>query len=116
MTPDTPTPGTVTTLGQLRPGDVATIIRGDGTETEPIIVAKDRKDVYVGLLRPDGRSAKTVGCPVRYLGRGRIEPARIVMDGEADLATQVATLRAALASAIRSADMLADQQAMPDDS
>lgn len=109
-------PGDVTTLGNLRPGDVATIIRDDGTETDPVVVRKDRDSGYVGVDRPDSQSAKGVGCRVRYLGRGRIEPAKIVMDSEpdriAELEAQVRTLREAC-EYVRAHECYGDRFACP---
>ena len=87
------TPGTITTLGQLRPGDVGEI--PDGRERRFLIIEKN----HYSLMRfADSCYIGSDDEPVRYLGRGRIEDGRIVMDGEpgdrvAELEEQVRTLR-----------------------
>lgn len=88
------TPGTITTLGALRPGDVGEYAGSD----ERFIVVKNDSPPWVRIEYADGqRSVKTSSLIVRYLGRGHIEPARIVMDGEpnriAELEAQVRMLR-----------------------
>lgn len=85
------TPGTITTLGQLRPGDV-----GEWLDCNKRFVCT-RLHSYPGFgLCFDaayegggGISEPWLDRPVRYLGRGRIEPARIVMDGEPDRAAEL---------------------------
>lgn len=80
------TPGTVTTLGKLRPGDVGEFAGFDGR----FIVTGFGAPSWVQIEYDDGqRSAKTSGLIVRYLGRGRVEPARIVMEGEPDRAAEL---------------------------
>lgn len=97
------TPGTVTTLGQLRPGDVGEWEDDYGKSAPKFVV--QRHATYPGFgscvdAAYDGGGGISEPClsrPVRYLGRGRIEPARIVMEGEpdriAELEEQVRTLR-----------------------
>lgn len=87
-------PGTITTLGQLRPGDVGVF----DSNADEVFVAGPSNGVFVCLYYSDGsRSSRATDNPVRYLGRGRVEPARIVMEGEpdriAELEEQVRTLR-----------------------
>jgi len=83
------------TLSDLKPGDVGVFLLWDGTESEPFEVkdnCKAREAAYIHQIDSvDPYWADWHGA-VRYLGRGRIEPARIVMDGEPDLAEQVRTL------------------------
>ena len=75
------TPGSITTLGSLRPGDAGEYAGND----ERFIVVKNDSPPWVRIEYADGqRSVKTSSLIVRYLGRGRIEPARIVMEGEPD--------------------------------
>lgn len=97
------TPGTVTTLGALRPGDMGEFVRADG-DSEPFVVI----DVHptheaTRIHKVTDHSpywADWNGKIVRYLGWGRVEPARIVMEGKGDriaeLEEQVRTLREAL--------------------
>ena len=84
-------PGTVTTLGQLRPGDVGEWLDGSNRF---LVTEKNR---YSVLQFADSYCVGRGDEPVRYIGRGRIEPARIVMDSEpdrvAELESQVRTLR-----------------------
>ena len=81
------TPGTVTTLGALRPGDVGAFI----PESEWFVVYETWPSGKVVVQYDDDHGAAP--ClptrKVRYLGRGRIEPARIVMDGEPDRAAEL---------------------------
>lgn len=87
-------PGTITTLGQLRPGDVGEWLESDRRFIVQGVSASGRSLVHYDR----GSEAPYMAHhPVRYLGRGRIEPARIVMEGEpdrvAELEEQVRTLR-----------------------
>ena len=91
-------PGDVTTLGALRPGDVGEMIGEYGTWS--FVTAERRYDGHVEIEIPGSSGsvgANTESCPVRFLGRGRIEPAKIVIEGETDrvaeLEEQVRTLR-----------------------
>lgn len=96
------TPGTITTLGQLRPGDVGEW-NGFGDGAPKFVVVQQTAypgfGVCVDALYDGGGSISEpfLSRPVRYLGRGRIEPARIVMGGEpdrvAELEQQVRALR-----------------------
>lgn len=94
------TPGTITTLDQLRPGDVARyLVNDDEPGTEFVVGGRRGTAVYVQYPNPANNHYGDDDSPMaRYLGRGRIEPARIVMDGEpdrvAELEAQVRALRA----------------------
>lgn len=91
-------PGDVTTLGALRPGDVGMFVLDEG-ESKPFVATAERDGGYVVIEYTNGGGVHSILSPVRYLGRGRIEPARIVMDGEpdrvAELESQVRALREA---------------------
>lgn len=69
--------------------DVAVFVRADGGESEPFVVTEvmpgGRGICYqrVDMLRP-ARIPTPSMYHVRRLGRGRLVPARIVMEGEAD--------------------------------
>jgi hypothetical protein len=71
------------TLSDLKPGDVGVFVREDGSESEPFVVLeREFGGGIVTIEYIDSRWARAGGLNVRYLGRGRIEPARIVMEGE----------------------------------
>lgn len=99
------TPGTITTLGALRPGDVGRyIVHQEDTEEEFLVCDRRGACVYVQYPNSTYSHYGDVDAPmVRYLGRGCIEPARIVMDGGpdrvAELEEQVRTLREAVREA-----------------
>lgn len=83
--------------------DVAVFVLADGSESEPFVVTESNYAVtYRVWIRGiyDAKHYAKYGNEhtVRRLGRGRLVPARIEMQGEAvtDLAAQVRTLRAAL--------------------
>lgn len=82
------TPGTITTLGQLRPGYVGMFVLDEG-ESKPFVATAERDGGYVVIEYTNGGGVHSILSPVRYLGRGRIEPARIVMDGEPDRAAEL---------------------------
>ena len=95
-------PGTITTLGNLRPGDVGEWSGfGDGAPKFVVVqqTAYPGFGVCVDALYDGGGSISEpfLSRPVRFLGRGRIEPAKIVIEGETDrvaeLEEQVRTLR-----------------------
>lgn len=84
-------------LSDLRPGDVAVFVRADGSESEPFVVTGHEPGSAIVRIQTTDYWARAVGfLPVRRLGRGRLVPARIVMEGEADLVEQVAILRKTL--------------------
>lgn len=102
----TMTHDTVTNLGALQPGDVGVFVHDNGVETP--------RFVFLTIVdRPEwGRAAVVqfegggyveepwLARPVRRLGRGRIEPARIVMEGEeGETMGIIADLRRKLAEA-----------------
>ena len=97
-------PGDVTTLGNLRPGDVGEWSGfGDGAPKFVVVqqTAYPGFGVCVDALYDGGGSISEpfLSRPVRYLGRGRIEPAKIVMDSEPD-PTIEQTVRRVLAAAV----------------
>lgn len=61
--------------------DVAVFVRADGSESEPFVVVRN-DGLLVVIAYEDSRSARAGGNPVRRLGRGRLVPARIEMEGE----------------------------------
>ena len=88
-------PGDVTTLGNLRPGDVGEWSGfGDGAPKFVVVqqTAYPGFGVCVDALYDGGGSISEpfLSRPVRYLGRGRIEPAKIVMDSEPDRVAELA--------------------------
>lgn len=102
-------PGTVTTLGALRPGDVGVFVHDNGVQTSQFVFLETVERpgwgrVAVAQFEGGGYIDEPwLARPVRYLGRGRVEPARIVMEGEGDriaeLEAQVRTLREAIREA-----------------
>lgn len=103
-------PGDVTNLGNLRPGDVGVFVHHKGIETPRFAFLKvvERPGwgrVAVAQFEGGGYIDEPwFARPVRYLGPGRIEPPRIVMDGEGDrvaeLEEQVRALREAIEYAV----------------
>lgn len=91
-------PGDVTTLGALRPGYVGMFVLDEG-ESKPFVATAERDGGYVVIEYTNGGGVHSILSPVRYLGRGRIEPARIVMDSEPD-PTIEQTVRRVLAAAV----------------
>jgi len=79
--------------------DVAVFVRADGSESEPFVVLDDRAKGCVGIETTNFCGMKDGYQAVRRLGRGRLVPTRIEMQGEAgaDLAAHVRVLREALA-------------------
>lgn len=83
------TPGTVTTLGQLRPGDVFEFIyRSTWNERLLCVVTRSgptsSSTRYQDIRRPNEEDCIQNDTRIIFHGRGRIEPARIVMEGEPD--------------------------------
>ena len=70
-------------LSDLAPGDVAVFVYPDGCEGEPFAVEEYHG---VTMVRTENQrtsfDAEGGLHPVRRLGRGRLEPARIVMEGD----------------------------------
>lgn len=82
--------------------DVAVFVRADGSEMEPFVVLARREtepchydEITLGNVRQTWPRVCDSAI-VRRIGRGRLVPARIEMEGEADLAAQVKMLREAL--------------------
>lgn len=72
-------PGTITTLGALRPGDVGEFAYGCGRF---IVVESGRVVCRIQYEYDQNPHPRIPEISVRYLGQGRIEPPRIVMEGE----------------------------------
>lgn len=63
--------------------DVAVFVRADGSDDgEPFVVGELLVWDRVAIHYPSGKDTRGGSLPVRRLGRGRWEPARIVMEGE----------------------------------
>lgn len=78
-TTDTLQPGTVTTLSALRPGDVGEFTYNpDGGRF--VVIAMGPVICWIQYEHDPKPHSRYRNYPVRYLGRGRIEPARIVME------------------------------------
>lgn len=92
--------------------DVAVFVRTHGSEGEPFVVLDYEPSAGAKPFRLCDTKGEWWDYPfhdVRRLGRGRLEPACIVMEGEADLAAQVATLREALEWAANHMDHSQDE-------
>jgi len=74
--------------------DVAVFVYSDGTEGHPFVAVCPRGGGGMEVVDVSGHhSTHFDNRPVRRLGRGRLVPARIEMEGEAGLAAQVKELR-----------------------
>jgi hypothetical protein len=95
------TPGTITTLGALRPGDVGEFVSGHGSGFSFVVTEVERDLTWIRSVHDKAAWPRQhlFRDAVRYLGRGRIEPAKIVLEGESDPTIEQTVLRV-LAAAV----------------